>query len=340
MNKSRLIYLLTALMLASCAKKDFTIEFLLAPGVDANYKVGYIDTGSDTYVELIAPVAAGKFRLQCAAEREAIVTVTPAGSGSPLAFLASPGEKITLTGDGENPFLWRVEGNETDRRWTQWRLENAPALEHAGPKSVNELITKYVKANPKDKLSLLLLLTGYDRMEDDAGFRSLWNMLDKELLTPGVIEAAARADLFETVTAKLPPVPKEFVARLGDDSLVTVRLADAKATLFWFRSDDNPGERDRIDSLRRYFRKLEAGRRQRLATVSFDADSTSMRRAVRFDSIPSELYLWEPMAEAGSLARKFSVSRVPCFVVVDSVGKVLYRGDKPAEALSRLKSMK
>lgn len=339
MKRITLIFLTIAL-LSSCAKKEFTIEFDLAPTVDANYRVSYLDSKAATFLEFVAPVAGGKFKLKCPAQAPALVVVTPTGGGSPLLLLAYPGDKITLTGDNTNPFLWKVAGNDVDLRWSEWRLKNAAPLEHGGSKAVNKMVAEYVKANPKDLLSLILLLSSYDRSADEEGFRKLWSKIDKSLFTPGILASVNRADLFETVTAKLPPIPKEFPARYGDDSLITVRLADARTTLFWFRSDDDPGERAGIDSLRRFFRRVDDSKRLRLATVSFDADSTTMRRAARYDSVPSAFRLWEPQAETGSLAEKFAVYRLPCFVLVDSVGKVLYRGDSPSETLSALKNIK
>lgn len=339
MKRLALIFLLAA-MLGSCAKKEFYLEFALPPDVDANYRIGYLDSKGAAFLEFVAPVAAGKFKMKCPAHAPALVTVTPTSGGSPLLFYARPGDRIQLSGEGANPFLWKVSGNETDVRWTEWRLKNAARLEHAGSGEINKLVSAYVKANPADELSLILLLSTYDRSADEAGFRALWSRIDRKLFTPGLLASVNRADLFETVTAKMPPVPKDFPARYGDDSLVTVRLADARATLFWFRSDDSQGERTSVDSLRRFFRKVEDRKRLRLATVSFDADSTAMRRLANYDSVPSQLRLWEPQAESGSLAEKLGVYRIPYFLLVDSVGNTLYRGDSPSEALAALRKIK
>lgn len=338
--------ILGLLMLPSCAKKDFKIEFNLDKSVEANYRVNYLNPGAKggggEFMELIVPIAGGAYKLQCRADAPTIVTITPTAGGTPLIFYARPGDKIKLSGKDANPFLWTVSGNDVDEQWSRWRLENEAPLQHAGASTVNDLISKYVKAHKEDELSAILLITTYDRYADEAGFRKLWNLLPAELKSQKILSTLNRADLFETITKSTPTLPKTFQARYGDDSLVTVNMKDAKATLFWFRTGEEPGNRAQADSIRKFFRARAkaAGRSLRLATVSFDSDSSAMRRAAQYDSVPGQLKLWEPMAEAGAIAEKMSVHRYPYFIVADSLGREMYRGEDPAKALKALRKIK
>lgn len=333
-----LLLLLIGTMLASCTKKQFTIEFSLDPGITGNYRVVCLaaDKRGARPVETVASVQQGKATLTLPCLLPTLVYISPtAGNATPpLVLYAEKGEKITLTGKEENHLSWSADGSETNRALTQWRLDNIAALTH-DKTAATKAAAEYVTAHPDSRVSLILLLTVIDRSADEMLFRRLWQRLDKSLRTPEALAIAERADLLATVPVAADHIPATFEARLLDDSLVTVRQSDARATLYWCRTaTDREGKKD-ADSLRRYFRRI-APDSLRLVTVAFDSDSIAMRRSVRLDSLPKALHLWEPEGAAGELARHLGAARTPFYITADSKGKILYHGESAAAAISAL----
>lgn len=332
-----LALLLSVTALTGCRKSGFEVDFRLDKSVAANYRITYLnpDPKHSAAMEIVVPVTEGAFHAKYPLTAPAIVCVSILGQGNPIPVLVRPGDKIVFTGSTDNPMRWSVKGGKVNEQLTAWRLQNAAELEHGSPEKVNSLVADYVRKHPGEQTALIIFCTYFDRYADDALFRKLWTSLDEKLRDPHELAVVGRADLAETVTGKLPPLPKSFKARYLDDSLVTVKLKDARTTLFWVRTSTATEHSASVDSLRRIFRRGDA-KRLRLVTLSFDADSSSMMRAYRFDSIPGEVPLWAPDAETGSLATQLGVTRTPYFLIADSLGKVLYRGDNITQALRHL----
>lgn len=328
---------LAAASLCGCARHYFELRFQLDKSVVGAYRIAYInsDPKHNLAFDAICPLDEGAFHGKYPLSKPAVVYISPIAQGRTVPFFVKPGDKITITGNSTEPMEWTVTGNKVNEKLTAWRLENAAVLEHGSAESVNNLVAAYVRKNPDEQAALIILCTFFDRYADDALFRKLWTSLDSKLREPETLAIFGRADLAETVTGKLPPLPKSFKARYLDDSLVTVNLKDARKTLFWVRSS-NADHSSSVDSIRKIFRNADA-KRLRLVTVSFDNDSSSMIRAFRYDSIPAEVPLWAPDAETGALAAQLSVDRTPYFLLADSLGRVLYRGDNATELLPLLK---
>lgn len=338
-----LLAIILTLMLTGCTKKEFTVTFSLDPPADGNYRVVCFaaDKRGARPVETIASLQQGKaeLTLPCLLPTLLYIIPTTGSTERPLAIYAEKGDKISITGSGNHPAVWIADGSETNRELTAWRINHSDALLHGSAETLNKAVADYVAKHPDSRASLIMMLTTFDRAADEPLFRKLWQKLDKKLRTPEILAIAARADLLATVPAPGKSIGDAVTARLLDDSLVTLRHADAQATLYWFRTASDRDGKDDADSLRRYFRR-HAPDSVRLATVAFDADSLAMRRSVRLDSIPKAFPLWEPEGAAGKLATRLSVGHTPYYIVVDRKGNTLYRGDNATKALSTLRKLR
>ena len=104
-------------------------------------------------------------------------------SGRPAAlFYAERGDRIRITGDSENPASWRVKGMTSPDGSTDGGTRTARRSSSMDARKVNAAVSGYVRENPSDPVSAILMAVYYDRRADEAGFAATWKMLRDDAL--------------------------------------------------------------------------------------------------------------------------------------------------------------
>ena len=86
------------------------------------------------------------------------------------------------------------------------------------------------------------------------------------------------------------------------------------------------------DSLRHLLGE-EKSSRGRVAVIPFETDSVAWLTKARSDSLDKALNAWIPIGEASEKVADMGVTRTPFFIVADTKGKQIYRGDQLKDAL-------
>lgn len=328
----------TALIVCSCGKSEFLVHFELSPDVIENYRLVYYTSDKEKgwISENVAVVTQGKGEVKGITRLPTIVYVYYSGSRPSVAFYAERGDKITIKGKDADPAKWEIDGNDINEEWSAWRQKHASQLADPSGHGANKAVEEYVKQNSDNPLSLILLMTSYDRRLDEAGFMKLWNTLGEEAKRGKWLQLFNRSDL-----PGLTPASSGNAAKLtflaNPDSVVRFSARDSRKTLFWFRRNNDYNERQTtLDSLRSFFREKEKNV-ARIALVSFDTDSASARRSFDMDSIPGSLKLWSPEGEVAESSLALGVRETPWFAVINSSGKVIYGGVDIVEALKAMR---
>lgn len=325
----RIIVILFAVSaLCGCIRNVFSIEVTLPADLTHTYRVQYYAAVSDggRFVESAIPVSAGKGRIDGVTRNPTIVYLFDAGDTPVLIFYAERGDKIKITGKDANPATWSVAGNEENEAWSKWRLNNLKALEKRDPKEINRAVAAYVKAHPDTKLATLLMLTTFNRREDEPGYLELWNIIPEKVKTPQILMAAGR-----------PDQPVSDITRPDDlgslrlhafrDTVITLDSKAGKITLLWFRRSENNLLTDEVkDSLRSLHRTFGNSSKLRIAEIAFEPDTVTWVREVLADST-GWIHAIVPAAEASEEAMRLQVGRTPFFIVTDKTGKQCYRGE-------------
>lgn len=323
------------LLLTGCVKNEFKVEFNLDGKVTDNYRVSYYaaDKSHGWLMESATPVSAGKGSFT-GMTRLPVIVFLSGSDDFPLHFFAERGDRIVITGEGNDPLKWRVGGNDINEEWSEWRIANYSALKN--PEKRNAAVARYVRSNPDNPLSTLLLLTSYDQNAPGSDFDTLWLSLGEKSRKGEWLQLFNRLDI-PTVTLNIPGTNQNGFRILADaDSALEVRYADARRTLFWFKERyDNHLTGNEMKELREAFAGQDVAQR-RLAVILCVPDSAAPTHESITDSIPTAKVMWAPDGVASRAAASLNVNSVPRFVVTDSKGKTLYNGKNVKEALKKL----
>ncbi len=333
---------LLALMLGGCVKNEFEVDFEFPKDHIGNYLMAYYawDSRGGRWIEHTASIQEGVAGARCITRLPTLVYVSDASQpGNNIIIYAERGDKIKVTGDGRDMASWSVKGNKLSERWSQWR--NTSYAKKNDTKAFEKSIEEYVKKNPKDKLSAILLLTEWNRQENPEGFVKLWNMIDKETRNPQLMEMCGVNDLlgvFFTTNAdgnleyaKNTKV-KKLVLRSRDNGTDTLNFN--KPSLMYFYTENNSARRETADSLKAITKAYPDSSKRILADIYMESDSMTWINAIRRDSLKGVVRAWQPRGISEGDMVKMGITRLPWFIVKDKGAKETYAGDDLKEAIS------
>lgn len=335
---------LMVLMLTGCGKNEFRIDFEFPQDHFGNYIVTYYASNSHrgSWMDQTASVQEGKVSLQCGTYNPTLVYITePSNPSNSIVIYAERGDKIKISGDGPEMSDWTITGNKVTERWSEWRKE--AYKEKGDTQSFEKSIEDYVKKNPSDKLSGIMMLTEWDRRENPEGFIKLWNALDEGVRTPRIIDMCGVSDLLSEGFVTKPDGKlemakdsglKQMTVRSRDNGTDTLRFAKKKATfLYLFKENDN-FRKETADSLKKLTKAYSDSASRIVADIYLDSDSMTWVNFIRRDSLEGVVRAWSPRGLAEEDMAKLGVIRTPWYVVKDKKGKDTYSGDELTKALS------
>lgn len=338
-----LAFSLMMLMLGGCVKNEFKIDFEFPEDHIGNYMVSYYawDKKKGMWMEQTASVQEGVASLGCVTRNPTIVFVSDASNPSnTMTLYAERGDKIKIKGKEKDMWTWSVSGNKLSERWSRWRNETVAGKNDS--KKLEKSIEDYVKKNPSDDLSALLLLTEWNMRENTDGFLKLWNSIDGNARRQELIDISASPHLLgiqftikaDGTIAQSKDSRLESVAfRSRDNGVDTLRFKKGQASLLYFFTENNTNRREARDSLKVLTKEYKDSTRRIIADISVDTDSLSWVAAIRSDSLQGVVRGWEPHGLADEKMARLGVSRIPWLIVKDKSGKEIYAGQDLGEAI-------
>lgn len=335
------------LMLGGCVKNEFKIDFEFPKDHMGNYILTYYawDSRGGRWIEQTASIQDGKATVGGITRLPTLVLVSDVSAPSnSMMIYAERGDEIKVSGEKADMSTWSVKGNKVSERWGEWRKDAYPKKKDS--KAFEKSIEKYVKENPADELSALLLLTEWNRRENPKGFVELWNTIDERARDHQLIEMSGAPDLLGvefTVGAdgRLEYAKdaglKTLPVRSRDRGLDTLRFSKVKGSILYFYAENNSARRETADVLKTLGKAYADSTKRIIADIYMDSDSMTWVNAIRRDSIKGGVRAWQPRGIAEDNMVKMGVTRVPWFIVKDKKGKETYSGDdmKKAESAFR-----
>ncbi len=187
----------------------------------------------------------------------------------------------------------------------------------------------FVKKNPENPVSTLLLLLYYSRGDDSTGFDRLYKTLKGEAVEPVWTGIVGRSDMISGFVPSPSSVPQlVFTTPEGPD---TVTLTNAGGILY-FSYNGNENRREDIHVLRNIIRMRKDSASFAVVDVNMEVDSASWRYQLPNDSLSGAVRAWMPLGFSDAIARHIGVSAAPWFVVTDKNGRILYNGPVAGKA--------
>ena len=325
------VLLIFAILLVGCSKdKYFEVSGTIKGNPTMNIR--YIYYNGQTLVNGVTAAREGKFAFRADSDQPVMVELYDNDYKLLGRLYAENGDKIKAEIDPANPYLSGFDGNDINKRYSQFTKKNAAKLAAHDLES-NKLIAAYVGANPADVVSAMLVVGSYNASRDIRGADSLLLLVKPEARPENItsfyefqLSRVAQTDAFDAV---LP-----MTLRDRADSLVSYNPRRSSRSLLVF-SDRNSGRSDSIvPRLRELSRQYGASR---LAIVDFsvDADTLVWKSSTRTDSA-SWLQTWSAGSLAAPAISRLGIPAVPYYIVTDSLGNQLYRGVSLSGAVEKL----
>lgn len=351
--KKILLLLILTVVLTGCRKSHIDVDFAFPQDFNSIYTLSCYasDSKSGFMMERGIAVQQGKCNTQLPCINPMLVYLS--GGNRRIYFYAERGDKIEITGNNDNAYQWNIKGNKINSRLSEWRQANVAALASGNVEDINNAVAKYVKANPSDPVSTLLLLCDFDRRRDNALFLNLWGLLSDDAAEVRWTQLVSRNDMMTNTPSAMPPgvaISSEFdrktlninadgsiprfagkksaqdnsdrnMAGYGDAIVLktwhngadTIRLG-RQPVLFYFWRYNDPRHKENLDSLRALRRQRPDSTALLIVDVCFEADSVSWGSAIARDTLPGIIRAWTPLAESDPLIRRLSIPRTPLFL--------------------------
>lgn len=330
----RIFFCLSILLFTSCSKKEFSLNFNLPEKVKANYNVIYYATSDKggTTVQTVASVQDGKCELSGVTHSPTLIFISEKTKDIPLVVFIGHNDQIDISGEGKLPLTWDVAGNQFNQELTEWRLKNEAALASKDYSEINKGVAEFVKENPADPVSTILLLTYFDRKINEREYVELTGSLRGEAAKEIWFKIAGRTDQlqqFVSYPARLQSLAMKSAFNRSD----TIKSDPARAILLFFWQNGIDQRSQIIDSLKTLRKEFPDSVTFVIADINLDADSISWRSPLRKDSLNGVTRLWASAGLADPNVMKFKVTTIPYFIVFDSEGHQSYRGTEVSDAI-------
>lgn len=331
-----------AAMLGACTKARFTVSVDLTGESQGVCRFVYYasDSKRGFVQEAVMPIDKGHGEMQCPTARPTLVWVYTNDYQPSTCFYAERGDKITIKGDIAKPFEWVIGGNDVNDDLSVWRKQNAKLLTNLDYKAINAAVAKYVKQNPDNEASAILLITVFERSKDEKLFDSLRKMLKgdaEELLGADIM---TRNDMISDVPDVVKPLKALKIPRFMDEQPDSTAVQwftvkpSAKRTLLYIWDVGRGEEYGALDSI--HAMDAKPGELQTV-DLCVTTDSLQWVHYMRNGAVGAQVRGWLPRGLVDPTAMALGVRSLPRFIVVDAKGKVLHSGAKLEDARKFLK---
>ena len=334
------IFLLSLLLLFGCRKNEFSLNFDISEDITDNFNVTYYatDIKGGVMVQAVASVREGKCLLNGFTKKPTLVFITARKSKMPTVVYAVKGDKIEITGQGNDPLAWKVEGNEINRALSEWRENNLKTLEDNNADSVNMAVKDFVELNNTDPVSTILMLCYYDRKINEKEYSSLMASLKEEAKNKEWLTIIGRSDqMYHSYyfPAAIENVVLRSTEESGKDTL-SINHKNPVFFFFWQTGDNN--RKSMLDSIKALCKEIPDSSLL-IADICLDVDSMGWRNAIRRDSLEKVKRFWVPTGRTDPEIHKFKVDALPYYIVFDKNGHQYYRGTDISDAMKDYRNL-
>lgn len=335
----RISFLLLALLLllTGCVKNEFHIEVALPDSVTTCTFLYYAsDKKQGWLVEKSEHLQKGKVDFLGKTRNPSLVWIF-AGGQQPAVAYVERGDRLSLKGKSPDALEWDVRGNDITDRLTDWRLENLKALRSPDHGQLNAAVEKYVKKNPDDPVSSLLLQIYFYRDENGPLFASLWKSLEGDAADPEWVQLVARSDMISGAPVDVASVKSVALTTypLGCDTLTFSR----RPALIYVTRPEAPSYTGDILLLKELLRQYPDSSRRIIAEINVQSDSIGRIRKIDSDTLRGAVRAWMPLGLSDPAAVALGVRSIPAAVVVGPDGKIRYNGSDLRRARDEFKKV-
>lgn len=345
MHKTSIPLLLLALLavaISACSSGKFKISGKLSDITSANLHIAYytVNGVKDAWVTTHDN---GSFEFTGESAEPTMAVIYDTQSQAIACIEVQNGDAIEVSGSPDKRYQLTISGSETNEKWSGFLNEHAKQFEAGNKAATNAAIEKYIKANPDDLTSTLLLLVNYDSSNDPERAKNLLNGISTDAKPLSIICAfeALTATIGKSQTEGSLPILLMINAQTGKFGQLKYNASSLTLLYIWGGDNEQTHKADigRLKTLH----SATSDKRLQIADISLEADSSFWRSTIARDSA-QWLQFWVPEGPLGVDLKPLHITSTPLAVLADSTGRVLWRGADCSTAAkmaeSQLKKLK
>lgn len=325
-----LLVLLGFSTIFTCCGNHFSVQGQIAGLGNQNIHVIFASTAGVN--DFYTMTKNDRFELKGEAGDWTVVAIFD-GQNQPLATLVfNKGDNLKIKGDMTQRHNLRVEGNDLNEEWYQFRAEHASQYRDGNPEGRDTAIEKYVKGNPSNILSTVLLLFDYSQLNNKAKIDRMLAKLEPDAKPSALLTSytALMGKKRKPVTTLLPLV---LLESKGDFSTYSPTTSQASLLYLW---NVDTGHSTAIASMKQLAGSF--GSRLQVGDICLEPDSMVWQSIVKRDATTWRHY-WAPEGPLNRQLINLDIRFTPHFVVTDSLGNICYNGNRLHEAEKQVKSL-
>lgn len=324
-----------AAVMASCGDSDAFRADVTVSGLGSEEVEIYYFSGPTGLQRVTARAdEEGRFSFKGSSAEPTLVEIFRPGGEKLMSFAAANGDRVKaslILGDRSS---LRLRGNDANEGLSRFVEENAALLRAFRPDSLNAAVLAAVSANPGSPASTLILMTLVDSRLDGVFADSLFNMIEPQA-RPASLVAAYQTLLSASADSRNLRRLTPFSAIGSNDSLQGYVPSGQSYALLAFFGGVKP------DSIRRTLKRLHTDyprKRLLVMEVGVWGDSAQWRRDIRPDSARWR-QTWIPGGPGSPVIDRAALTRVPFYIVADSMGRQLLRTEAISAAAAKIDSL-
>lgn len=319
-----ILMLLACAVCASCNSDSFKLEGALSDVGERSLHAIYVNEAG--VQKVVIPVEAGRFEMEGVSSNYTVLYLYNDGNKLLTKAVMKNGDKLKLRGTMKHNNLIEMKGSEVNEDWNNFRRDNHLLYEDGKEEQLYKKIEEYVEANGDKMSSLLLLLFDYGRLDDTKRVHELLNMIKEDARPASIMKVYT--EMNAVLSWKGEPRTKfsSFKFHNEKDSVETLMPARSRMTLLCFWGLDDDSRNDIADGLDSLYYDYKEKKQLQIADIVLDSDTARWKRTLRREGGE-----WKHFWAVGGIMNKtiedFQVRFTPEFMLLDSVGQPVYRGD-------------
>lgn len=306
-------------VLTSCSSDSFKVDGTLAGLEGAVVRVVF--EGDSGIVDEWAEVdKKGHFSYKGQSALPVLVNFLNPQGDLLQTVVAVNGDHLKMKGDVTKSMSIRVKGNKLNENWQLFRDEHQAFYTDPNPSRLDAAIEKYVRENPADMLSTVLLMTDYSDYRDIDKVKKLLQGIQAEARP----ESLTRSFMNNPMGKKAGNLPRLMTLTLAKPggTFEEIKLTDKVTLISLWTSPQT----DRMTTLRA-LREVgdENASKFQVIDVLAEADTLHWHQTVASDPEAWKHY-WAPGGPLEQGIQLLGITTMPWYAVTDSTGMVTYNG--------------
>lgn len=311
------LVLLVMAVFSSCSSDSFKIDGNLVNLAGATAHIVF-EGDSGVVNEVVQADKNGRFSYEGAATQPALVSICDQKGNPLIMVVAANGDHIKVKGDAQKASDIKVKGNRLNEEWQLFRDEHKAFYTDPNPSRLDAAIEKYVKENPNDMLSTVLLIADYSNYSDRGKVDQMLKSIDVKARPESLTHA------FQGVGRKGDNLPRLMTLNLWKHGgkFEEIKLTEGVRILsLWGQP-----QKDR-ETLRTKIKGISGD----IRVIDILAESDTLRWHQTITGEDWQHY-WAPGGPMEQGIQLLGITSLPWFAVTDSTGLVVYSGPDFSEA--------